>query len=656
VPNESKSADSAQGASSRGRDEAAPEELFAAAVAHDRQGARHEAERLYRAVLEAQPSHPGALHRLGAACMQSGRREEAVELLRRARTAEPASPVVHNDLGIALASMQQADEARAAYEQAIALAPDYAEAHNNLGMLCAALGRFAEAVACYHRAIAARPDFAGARNNLGNALVTLWRFDEAIAQFLKAIAAAPNFAEAHSNLATALAALDLYEGAAAHYRQAVTIKPDFAAAHINLGHTLVALNRPEEAIAACRRAIELTPQSGDGYFALGHALRMLGQLAEARQALERGLDLSPARTDLHRALADVKQFAPGDPQLAAMEKLAGEKASLRAPQRIELHFALAKAYADIDEPEQAFAQLIEGNGLKRHEVIYNEAVTREGFQRVEAAFTPELLRQKRGMGDPSAVPIFVFGMPRSGTTLVEQIIASHPKVFGADERMDFSRAVGRLIAPSGMPIFPDMIHSVTAAQLRALGAAYLAGMRAAAPAAERITDKWPANFVFAGLIHLALPNAKLIHVSRDPPDTCLSCFARLFAGPHLSYTYDLGELGRYYRGYEKLMAHWRRVLPQGVMLDVQYEELIADFEPHARRIVAHCGLEWDESCLSFHATQRPVRSASAAQVRQPLYRSAVGRWRRYAAMLGPLLEALGSEDVGRTTENGETRA
>jgi tetratricopeptide (TPR) repeat protein len=647
---ESKSADSALAASSQERGEATPEELFETAVAHDRQGSRPEAERLYRAVLHAQPSHAGALHRLGAACMQSGRREEAVELLRRARTADPASPVVHNDLGIALASMRQAEEARAAYEQAIALAPNYAEAHNNLGMLCAALGRFAEAVACYHRAIAARPDFAGARNNLGNALVTLWRFDEAIAQFLKAIAAAPNFAEAHSNLATALAALDLYEGAAAHYRQAVTIKPDFAAAHINLGHTLVALNRPEEAIAACRRAIELTPQSGDGYFALGHALRMLGRLSEARQALEKGLDLSPARTDLHRALADVKRFARGDPQLAAMQRLVREKDSLPAPQRIELHFALAKAYADIDEPEQAFAHLIEGNGLKRRQVIYNEAVTREGFRRVEAAFTLELLRQKQGMGDPSAVPIFVFGMPRSGTTLVEQITASHPSAFGADERMDFSRAVGRLIAPSGMPIFPDMIHSVTAPQLRALGGAYLAGMRTAAPGAERITDKWPANFVFAGLIHLALPNARLIHVQRDPLDTCLSCFARLFAGPHLSYTYDLGELGRYYRGYETLMAHWRRVLPEGVMLEVKYEELIADFELQARRIVAHCRLAWDERCLAFHATRRPVRSASAAQVRQPLYGSAVGRWRPYAAMLGSLMEALGLDSSGLTTK------
>jgi tetratricopeptide (TPR) repeat protein len=636
-------ADSAQPAASRRRGEVAPDQLFEAAVAHDRQGSRQEAEQLYRAVLEAQPSHAGALHRLAVACLQSFRREEAVELLRRARTAVPTSPVVHNDLGIALASTGQIDEARAAYEQAITLAPNYAEAHNNLGMLCAAQGRIAEAIACYQRAIAARPDFAGVRNNLGIALVASWRFEEAVAQFLKAIAAEPNFAEAHSNLATALAALDLYEGAAAHYRQAVTIKPDFAAAHSNLGHTLVALNRPEDAVAASRRAIELTPDSADGYFALGHVLRMLGRLAQAREVLEKGLELSPARADLHRALADVKQFAPGDPQLAAMEKLVHGEALLAPPQRIELHFALAKAYTDIDEPQRAFAHLVAGNGLKRRQVVYDEAVTREGFRRIEAAFTPELLRQRQGMGDHSAVPIFVFGMPRSGTTLVEQIIASHPRAFGADERMDFSRAVGRLVTANGMPMFPDMIGSVTAPQLRALGAAYLAGLRAAAPDAERITDKWPANFIFAGLIHLALPNARLIHVSRDPLDTCLSCFARLFAGPHLSYAYDLGELGRYYRGYEKLMVHWRRVLPEGVMLDVRYEELIADFEPQARRIMAHCGLEWDERCLAFHATQRAVRSASASQVRQPLYARAVGRSRPYAAMLGPLLEALGPE-------------
>jgi Flp pilus assembly protein TadD len=637
-----KSAESAHAAS--------PDELFAAAVTHDRQGSRHEAERLYRAVLEAQPSHAGALYRLGTAAMQSGRREEAVELLRRARAAVPTSPVVHNDLGIALASMQKMEEARAAYEQAIVLAPNYAEAHNNLGMLNVAQGRLADAIACYHKAIAASPSFAGAHSNLGVALMTLWRFEEAVAQFLKAIAAAPNYAEAHSNLATALAALELYEGAAAHYRQALTIKPDFAAAHINLGHTLVVLNRAEEGVAACRRAIELAPASGDGYLALGTALRTLGRLAEARSVLEKGLELSPARADLHRALAEIKRFAPGDQQLAVMETLVREQASLPPPQRVQLHFALAKAYADIDQPERAFEQLVAGNGLKRREVIYDEAAIHNRLQRIEAAFTPELLEQKRGMGDPSAVPIFIFGMPRSGTTLVEQMIASHPQAYGADERMDFSRAVGRLVAPNGRPMFPDMIHSATAPQLRALGAAYLAGMRAAAPDAERITDKMTANFAFAGLIHLALPNAKLIHVQREPLDTCLSCFARLFAATYLSYTYDLGELGRYYRGYERLMARWRRVLPKGAMLEVKYEDLIADFEPQARRIIAHCGLAWDERCLAFHATQRPVRSASAAQVRQPIYQTSVGRAQPHLRMLGPLLEALGLDDSGRTTK------
>jgi tetratricopeptide (TPR) repeat protein len=572
---EFKSPASAQAASSGSRGEATLGELFAAAVAHDRQGSRQEAERLYRA--------------------------------------------------------------------AIALAPHHAEAHNNLGMLYASQGRLIDAIACYHRAISARPDFAAACNNLGMALVALWRLEEAVGQFIKAIAASPNFAEAHSNLATALAALNHYEGAAAHYERAVAIRPGLAAAHSNLANALAVLNRPEEAIAAGRRAIKLVPKAADGYLALANALRTLGRTAELRSVLEKGLKLSPARADLHRALAETKRFAPGDLQLAAMESLARAQVSLPTPQRAALHFALAKAYADLDQPERSFRHLIEGNGLKRREVAYNEAATLDAFRRIEAVFTPELLRQKQAMGDSSPVPIFIFGMPRSGTTLVEQVIASHPQVYGADERMDFSRAAGRLVTRSGMPMFPALMASITAPQLRALGRAYLAGMQASAPDRARITDKMTANFAFAGLIHLALPNAKLIHVRRDPLDTCVSCFSRLFAATYLSYTYDLGELGRYYRGYEKLMAHWRRVLPPGVMLEVQYEELVADFVPQARRIIAYCGLGWDERCLAFHATQRSVRSASAEQVRQPLYDSSVGRWRRYAPMLRPLLDALGPE-------------
>jgi hypothetical protein len=255
------------------------------------------------------------------------------------------------------------------------------------------------------------------------------------------------------------------------------------------------------------------------------------------------------------------------------------------------------------------------------------------LERTRALFSAEVMRARAGCGDPSEVPVFIFGMPRSGTTLVEQILASHPRVHGAGELSEFETAVAGLAGPAGPP--PD----IGAAELRRIGADYLARVVPLAPGAARITDKMPVNFRFAGLIHLALPNARLIHVRRDPVDTCLSCFSILFGGdqPH---TYDLAELGRYYRAYDRLMQHWRKVLPPGVMLEVQYEALVQDFETQARRILAHCALEWDEACREFYHTRRPIHTASSVQVRQPIYRSSIGRNRPPKEMLAPLLEAL----------------
>jgi hypothetical protein len=230
-------------------------------------------------------------------------------------------------------------------------------------------------------------------------------------------------------------------------------------------------------------------------------------------------------------------------------------------------------------------------------------------------------------------------MARSGTSLVEQILASHPKVFGAGEL--------KTLMDSVATPFPDVISSIGGQGLREIGAKYVAEIRRLSPNAERIVDKMPANYRFAGLIHLALPNARIIHVCRNPLDTCFSCFSILFGGEQ-RYSYDLGELGRYYRCYEKLMEHWRRVLPPGVMLEVEYEKLIEDLEGEARRVIAHCDLEWDAACLSFHETERPVRTASAQQVRQPVYRSSIGRWRPYARPLSPLIEALGVDVADRS--------
>jgi hypothetical protein len=262
--------------------------------------------------------------------------------------------------------------------------------------------------------------------------------------------------------------------------------------------------------------------------------------------------------------------------------------------------------------------------------------------RTRDVYSRERMGRYGGHGDPSPVPVFVFGMPRSGTTLVEQILASHPQVFGAGETDDFARsAAGLGERTDNLALTPEAVSSIPGERLRDLGARYVERVARTAPAAARITDKTLENFRFVGLIHLALPNAKIIHVRRHPLDTCLSCFSKLFQG-HLPYTYDLAELGRYYRLYEGLMAHWRRVTPPGVMLEVRYEDVVADLEGQARRILAHCGLDWDARCLDFHLTQRSVRTASATQVRQPIYDHSIGRWRAYASFLEPLIVELGA--------------
>ncbi len=305
-----------------------------------------------------------------------------------------------------------------------------------------------------------------------------------------------------------------------------------------------------------------------------------------------------------------------------------------------LDFALGKAYADLKEYERSFKHLLAANAAKRTTAAYDEQATFAFFDRIERTFSPELMAAKAGGGAPSDRPIFVLGMPRSGTTLVEQVLASHPAVHGAGELTIFREAVQAAAPPARL--YPDFVPALDEAAIGRIGTEYIKRLGARAQQGERVTDKLPSNFLYVGLIHLALPNAVIIHTVRNPIDTCISCFSKLFKPGEQLFSYDLGELGRYYRRYQQLMEHWRRVLPPGRILDVTYEDVVADLEGQARRILAHCGLPWDERCLAFHETDRPVRTASAMQVRQPIYSSAVERWRVYEEFLGPLLTALGA--------------
>ena len=461
-------------------------------------------------------------------------------------------------------------------------------------------GDLAEAARLYRRLLQADPRAFDVLHNLGHVLVQQDQAAEAVGLFERALALRPDAASTHNMLASALRRLERHEQAIAHHRQALALRPDYPQAHHDLGRLLVGLGRADE----------------------------------ARQAIESALAQAPRRGEYFRSLSEVVRFEAGDPSLARMEALLGEAASLPLVDQLGLHFALGKAYADIGQPARSFERYQAGCSLARRRLTYDEPASLAMYDEMATLITPQLLQAKAGLGYGAAAPIFILGMPRSGSTLIEQILAGHPDVAAGGELAVFRDAAQAALG------HPSNVRSMDGTGLSALGARYAQTVRALRPRAARITDKMPGNFLFLGLIRLALPNARFIHTVRDPVDTCLSCFTTLFDSGQL-YSYDLGELGRYYRRYRLLMDHWRRVLPPGVLLDVRYEDVVGDLEGQARRMLSHCGLDWDPACLDFHRRSGGVWTASAAQVRRPIYASSVGRWRPPAEVLRPLIEGLG---------------
>jgi Flp pilus assembly protein TadD/LPS sulfotransferase NodH len=501
-------------------------------------------------------------------------------------------------------------------------------------------GRLTEAIALYKRVLLIRPDLPEPHNNLGAALASVGRLEEAAAAYRRAIELNPDNAETHANLGHSLRDLGLYEASEQSFRRAILVGPKNVEAHSGFGTVLMDLGRPAEAEASFRHAIALKPDYAGAYNNLGLALKEAGRLEESRRALERAILLAPGNASYYDNLGAVRPFVAGDPYVATLDALSANAASLPIKDRMHLHFARAKALEDTGRSQDAFRELLAGNALKRRQIEYDDAATLARMDRTRQVFTPDFVEARKDAGVPSSIPVFIVGMPRSGSTLIEQILASHPHVHGAGELNLFEQTVDRLGKRlPGARSFPDIVPAMSDQDFRALGAHYLEKLVQRAPDARRITDKMPANFIFAGLIHLALPNAVIIHAVRDPVDTCVSCFSTHFTRGQ-PQTYDLAELGRYYRYYRNLMLHWRDVLPRGRIIDVHYEELVADLEGVVRRIVAHCGLEWSARCLDFHRTERTIRTASAVQVRRPIYQSSVGRGRKYGTFLDPLLAEL----------------
>jgi tetratricopeptide (TPR) repeat protein len=652
------------------------------------QGKLDEAAACHRRALELKPDSAEAHNNLGTALQGQGKLDEAVACYRRALELKPDYAKAHNNLGNALQVQGQLAEAVACCRRALELKPDYAEAHNNLGNAFNDQGKLDEAVACYRRALELKPDSAEAHNNLGAALQGQGKLDEAVACYRRALQLKPDYAKAHNNLSAALQGQDKLDEAIACCRRALQLKPDYAEAHNNLGSALQGQGKLDEAVACCRRALELKPDYAEAHNSLGSVLLQQGRLEEAvacyRQVLhlelggirgdQGGLHESAARdqpvaqtpprhaeacNSLGKAFGQLAAILPSrfsEEDLLAMRQLLSEP-NLRDDGRAALQFGLAQvldASGDYSEAAEHFGQANAARlaALQKRKRDFDPGERRSFISGVISTFTPEFFARVSGFGLQTELPVFIFGLPRSGTTLLEQMLASHSLVFGAGELRycdETLRLLPKAVHRNDTPF--NCLRDLDRETTRYLARQHAGWLRALDERALRIVDKMPDNYAQLGLISVLFPQARLIHCRRDLRDVALSCWMTNFHS--VPWACDPDHIIARFEEYSRVMEHWRNVLPSPY-LDVDYEETVEDTEGVARRIVKWCGLEWEPRCLSFYETQRPVRTASAAQVRRPIYKSSVGRWKNYEQSLSELFSKVQRLDQTRLQRQATT--
>ncbi len=542
-----------------------------------RKGAAGEAETLYRSVLDRFPDNRRAIEGLQALNRQGG-----------------AGP-----------GQEQVDPAIALFNQ----------------------GRMQEALSACRALLARHPHAAVLHNLAGSCLLALGKGEDAVASLRQALGLAPHSADIRANLAAALMMLHRLDEAKALLEQAVKINPDQARALSNLGSVFSELGRPAEAIAPLDKALSLAPTMAEAYNNRGNALNHLGRIEEAIADFEKAISLRPGFADAHRNLSSIKRFKPGDPQIAVIEQVLPDASP---PDRMQLEFALAKACDDIGETDRAFEFYAAANAKRREQFDDPLAEQRKLFDMARTLFADGVPAPPDGLAPATKRPIFILGMPRSGTSLAEQILASHRDVHGAGELGSLQKAV--------IPAL--QAGELDEAAIREIRQSYLGSLDAFGFAEPVVTDKMPANFRWIGFIAAALPEATIIHMKRDPVAVGWSIFRTFFPAGGLEYSFDLADIAAYTELHDAMMGFWAERLP-GRIHELDYDRLTENQEEETRRLLDLCRLGWDEHCLSFHETERTVTTASSAQVRQKLYSGSSQAWRKYAKHLGPLIEVLG---------------
>ena len=590
------------------------------------------AAKCYQVTLTLESSYVKAHNNLGIIYKELGKMADAVKSYEQAIALQPAFAEAHNNLGTTFQELGQLDEAVKCYEEALVIQPDYIEVLNNHGNTLKLLGQTDEALNSYKQALSINPDYADAHNNIGIVYHEMGQFDEAIKCYKKVIAIKPEHAEAHNNLGVTLNKLTQFHEAINSYKQALVINPNYDEAHFNLSVTLYELGQSDEALNSYKRTLVINPDYADAHNNIGNILQDLGQLDEAFSSYVHALAIDHDNAVFHRNLALLKNYKEGDTQFAHMQSLLSSN-NLSQSERIHLCFALAKSYADLGKKDKLFKVLNEGNQLRKDELNYlierdlnNHSVHKKLFiNTVSNSSSYESLTVR---------PIFIVGMPRSGTSLVEQIISSHQKVYGAGEL----NVLDKLIAP----IFNDyLVHNNTLSEKNFLSIrqGYLNNLSSLNVSESIITDKMPTNFANIGFILKAFPEAKIIHLKRDAMAVCWSIYQRYFPSESLGFPYDMKDLGQFYNSYTELMTFWHELSPNQIY-DISYEDLTMNQEEETRKLLEYCELDWDENCLNFHKNKRAVKTASSSQVRDKMYQGSSNVWKKYEAQLKPLINTL----------------
>ena len=576
------------------------------AKAHFRNGKLRDAERAYKKAIKINPNHADAHNDLGNLYLQKGQLKESLNAYRKALAVASNHPILLNNIGNVL--MMQAEPGKALnwLNKAIEQDPENATAHSNLGNAYRSLGDNVRAVVAYRRAIELNPDQVFSFLNLGAVLIELNELDEAIECF----------------------------------NQALKIDSENRDVYLGLGKTRNAQGNLDEAVACYQKAISIDPGNVKCYRGLATAFEDHGETGQAISALHKAVEIDPESVSTYPILVRNKKFTEFDADIQVMETLFSSK-GMTGLQNSQLAFSLGKAYEDLGEFDKSIEYVIEAARLKRNSFHFSLSETGEKFDRIKKVFSADFFSDVTGMGHSDQTPIFILGMPRSGTSLVEQILASHPDVFGAGELNDLSlvyQSLDKTIDRSQPDSFPQALIGLEPEVYADLGRQYIASIRKHSSQSIFITDKLPHNFQRIGFIRTILPEARIIHCHRAPLDNCLSLFKTDFHKGHL-YSYDMSELGAYYTLYRGLMDYWRTTLP-GFIYDLKYEELVANQEEQTNQLLQLCGLPWSDACMDFHKTRRKIRTASNAQVNRPIYQASVNRWKRYESYLEPLISAL----------------